>query len=195
MDDPVTVATALTCDLRSQGAAQRRFTDRRRLPPPPRQGLRPTPAPDGRLEGTSARPGALISRTEVLRFEHQDPRRPRRLLTSCAGKSFDDRRDRALILLAADTGLRRGERSDRPRPWRDRGGRGAPRATLGDGGAPPQFVAHIPHALAALDGRHRRGYWPPPAGEGPVDTLSGKPPGPSSRSSPPWSSGGDVVVT
>ena len=38
-----------------------------------------------------------------------DPEALRRLLASCAGRTFDDRRDRALILLAADTGLRRGE--------------------------------------------------------------------------------------
>lgn len=33
----------------------------------------------------------------------------RRLLADCRGKSFDDRRDAALIQFAADTGLRRGE--------------------------------------------------------------------------------------
>lgn len=38
-----------------------------------------------------------------------DPDALRHLLASCSGRSFDDRRDRALILLAADTGLRRGE--------------------------------------------------------------------------------------
>jgi integrase len=38
-----------------------------------------------------------------------DPDELRRLLASVSGRSFDDRRDRAMILLAADTGLRRGE--------------------------------------------------------------------------------------
>ncbi|MGK2929522.1 MAG: tyrosine-type recombinase/integrase, partial [Acidimicrobiales bacterium] len=38
-----------------------------------------------------------------------DPDALRRLLKSCSGKSFDDRRDRALFMLAGDTGLRRGE--------------------------------------------------------------------------------------
>jgi integrase/recombinase XerD len=38
-----------------------------------------------------------------------DPDALRRLLAVCAGKGFDERRDWALILLAADTGLRRGE--------------------------------------------------------------------------------------
>lgn len=33
----------------------------------------------------------------------------RRLLATCGGRTFDDRRDQALLRLAADTGLRRGE--------------------------------------------------------------------------------------
>lgn len=33
----------------------------------------------------------------------------RRLLASCRGKQFEDRRDQAIIRLLADTGIRRGE--------------------------------------------------------------------------------------